>query len=219
MAESAQFLQTVEAVYAASTAPDLWPRALVSVSRLFGGVATTLEVFSKQPFTLKEFHVAGLPSRAEIAYLDHYAMHNPRVTFALTHLSMPVLWDAEILDERTMDRDPYYAKYLTSIDLRYFISGQIADDHDTHAAITVQRTARQGHIEPRHIASMRRLIPHIRRAFDVQKRLRAAGERDEGFSGRSTGSPTACFFCVPTAAWFTPTMPSARWRRPATAFA
>jgi DNA-binding CsgD family transcriptional regulator len=174
MSEEENFHATVDAVYAASTAPELWHDALRSIARLFGGVATTMEVFNKRPMGLAEFRVAGLPPRAETAYLEHYAKHNPRADYALSHLGEAVLWDAKVIDERAMDRTPYYAKYLKSIGLRYFISGQIANNRDIQAVIAVQRSPRQGHVGRRHIALMRRLIPHVHRAFDVDMRLRAA---------------------------------------------
>ena len=177
MPEQERFLRAVEAVNAASTAPELWPDALLCISRLFDGVATTMEVFNKRPMALVEFRAAGLPPLAEMAYLEHYAKHNPRADYALSHLTTPILWDAKVLDEAAMDRDPYYAKYLRSIGLRYFISGQIANDRDIQAVIAVQRTQRQGHVGRRQIDLMRRLIPHVHRAFDVNMRLRTAAHQ------------------------------------------
>ena len=177
MPEQERFLRTVEAVNAASTAPELWPDALLCISRLFDGVATTMEVFNKRPMALVDFQIAGLPPLAETAYLEHYAKHNPRADYALSHLTTPILWDAKVLDEAAMDRDPYYAKYLRSLGLRYFISGQIANDRDIQAVIAVQRTQRQGHVGRRQIALMHRLIPHVHRAFDVTMKLRTAAHQ------------------------------------------
>jgi DNA-binding CsgD family transcriptional regulator len=73
-----------------------------------------------------------------------------------------------------MDRDAYYTKYLRSLDLRYFMSGQILDTHTNQAIVSIQRTRRQGHVERADVERMRVLLPHISQAYDVATRLRAA---------------------------------------------
>lgn len=45
------------------------------------------------------------------------------------------------------------------------------------AAVSVQRTRKQGHVGKREIALMQRLCPHYQRAYDVATRLRTAGDR------------------------------------------
>lgn len=82
-----------------------------------------------------------------------------------------MLYDRALIDERGMDRDPYYMKYLAPLGLRYFLTGKIADSSDTHAIVSIQRAPRQGHVEKADIARMRRLLPHLRQAYDVGRRL------------------------------------------------
>jgi len=168
------FLQTVEAVYSAGLQGTLWPEALCRIANLFGAVGSTLEVFDKRSASLQDFRFAGLPDGAEIPYVDHYARHNPRAAYAMRHLSERILFDYRLTDERGMDCDPYYVEYLASIDLRYFITGQIVDTPDLHGVISVQRSQRQGHVEARDIALMERLLPHLHRAYDMSLRLRRA---------------------------------------------
>lgn len=169
-----RFLRTVEAVHAAAVDDSLWPDALKQVTRLFGAVGTTLEDFNKHSLTLRDFRVVGLPDGAADPYLEYYARHNPRAAYALRHLAEQTLCDYQFIDERGMDRDPYYAKYLTSIDLRYFLSGQIANTPDTQAVVTIQRSRRQGHAARADVERMRRLLPHLRQAWNVTTRLRGA---------------------------------------------
>ncbi len=175
MAESDLFQKTVESIRSAGLNGGAWPDALIGMTRLFGSVGATLEVFQKRPMSLIDFHVEGLPERAGIEYLDHYAEHNPRAAFAFRHLSEVTLCDYQLIDESAMNRDAYYAKYLTSIDLRYFLSGQIMNTRDVQGVVTIQRSRRQGHVEQREIDWMRRLLPHVRQAHDVATRLKGAG--------------------------------------------
>jgi DNA-binding CsgD family transcriptional regulator len=71
-----------------------------------------------------------------------------------------------------MDRDPYYVKFLGVCDLRYFLSGQILNVPDAVGIVAVQRTRRQGHVQANDVERMRRLLPHLRQAYDVSLGLR-----------------------------------------------
>jgi DNA-binding CsgD family transcriptional regulator len=172
MPEGNRLIATIEAAHAAALDETLWPDALAALAGLFGATGATLEDFAKQPLGLRYFRIAGLPTRAETEYLAHYQHNNPRAEYAFRNLSQAVLCDYALIDERTMDRHAYYSKYLTSLDLRYFMSGQIMDSPDAQAVVSIQRSRRQGHVEKRDIARMRRLLPHLRLAYDVSRRLR-----------------------------------------------
>jgi hypothetical protein len=103
-------LAAVKAIHSAGLDPELWPEALLRVTRLFGAVGATLEDFDKRSLTLRDFKVVGLPNGAADPYLEYYARHNPRAAYAFRHLSEKTLCDYQFIDERGMDRDPYYAK-------------------------------------------------------------------------------------------------------------
>jgi DNA-binding CsgD family transcriptional regulator len=170
--EGNKLIAAIEAAHAAALDETLWPEALGALAHLFGAVGATLEDFTKQPFGLRYLRVVGLPSRAESEYLAHYQYNNPRADYAFHNLSQPILCDYALTDERAMDRNAYYAKYLTSLDLRYFMSGQIMDTPDAQAIVSIQRSRRQGHVARSDTACMRRLLPHFRQAYDVSRRLR-----------------------------------------------
>jgi DNA-binding CsgD family transcriptional regulator/PAS domain-containing protein len=124
--------------------------------------------------TLTELRVAGLPPKAEVAYLEHYCLNNPRAEYAFHHLSEEMLTDYQILDEAAMDRSAFYTKYLAPMDLRYFLSGQLFNTKSQQAVVSIQRTRRQGHVQHSEIARMRRVLPHLCRAVDLAGRLRTA---------------------------------------------
>ena len=174
-------LTTIEAVHAAGLDDTLWPDALKRVSRLFGAVGATLENFDIRALTLRDFYIVGLPHGAADPYLEYYAKHNPRANYAFRHLSRQTLCDYDFIDERSMDRDPYYTEYLTSIGLRYFLTGQISNTPDSQAVVSIQRSRRQGHVERSDVARMRRLIPHLRQAWDVTTRLKRAERSERAF--------------------------------------
>jgi DNA-binding CsgD family transcriptional regulator len=171
MASAEGLVRCVEAIYAAGFGDDGWTGALAALTEFTGSVGATFEVFEKSPPRLTGFAVAGLPVGAETAYLDHYARHNPRAEYAFDHLSQVFVSDYQLIDEQGMDRNPYYAKYLTSIDLRYFLSGQVFNTERSQAIVSIQRSRRQGHVGRSEIDRMRRLLPHFRQAHDLVSRL------------------------------------------------
>jgi DNA-binding CsgD family transcriptional regulator len=130
---------------------------------------------------LLELRIAGLPPHAETAYLDYYARNNPRAAYAFRNLSKEILTDYELIDEHGMDRDAYYVKYLASLDLRYFMSGQITNTRDAQGIVSIQRTRHQGHVQKSEIERMRRLLPHLRQAHDVASRLKSVGQEARSF--------------------------------------
>jgi DNA-binding CsgD family transcriptional regulator len=174
MPRGEDLLATIEAIHAAGLDPEQWPDALSRTTRLFGAVGATLENFDKRSLTLRDFKVVGLPDGAADPYVEYYARHNPRADYAFRHLSQQTLCDYQFIDERGMDRDPYYADYLTSIGLRYFLSGQICNTAQTQAVVAIQRSRRQGHVGEGDIDCLRRLLPHLRQAWDVTTRLKSA---------------------------------------------
>jgi DNA-binding CsgD family transcriptional regulator len=169
-------LATIEAIHAAGLEPERWPQALDALSRAVGGSIATLESFDRRTLRHREFVAHGLPPPGQIEYLDHYAALNLRLPAHRLARAGDILYDYRILDEDAMKRAPFYAEFLPRIDCRYFVSGIIASSEREFAAVTVQRSPRQGHIERAGIAMMELLLPHVRQAFDVARRLKGASD-------------------------------------------
>jgi DNA-binding CsgD family transcriptional regulator len=170
------FIATIEAIHAAGLNAEHWPQALAGIARTVGGRVATIEAFDKPSLRHREFLAHGLPPLGEIEYLDHYAALNLRLPSHTAAKVGEIIFDYRILDEDAMRRAPFYTEFLPRIDCRYFVSGIIAASAQEFAAVTVQRSPRQGHIDRAGIATMQRLVPHVQQAFDVARRLKGAGE-------------------------------------------
>ncbi|MGC1622507.1 MAG: hypothetical protein WA759_06855 [Pseudolabrys sp.] len=75
------------------------------------------------------------------------------------------------MDEPRMERDPFYAEFLPHMGLRYFTAAIFEHTPEKLAAVHVQRTRKQGHVDKREIALMRRLCPHYHRAYATERRV------------------------------------------------
>jgi DNA-binding CsgD family transcriptional regulator/PAS domain-containing protein len=169
-------LATIEAVHAAGLDAERWPGALEAITHLCGGIAATLEVFDRRAPALIEFHSYGLPPANELAYLDHYAALNPRIPALINGKPGGLVTDYTVLDERGMNGNPFYADFLMPVGYRYFIGGILTVTNQFSSLFSVQRATRQGHVDRTEMMHMRCLLPHVRQAFDVTRRLRRASE-------------------------------------------
>ena len=167
------YVQAVEAIYASGLDSELTPQALAATSQLLGASGATLEVIDKATQRPVEFHSAGLPPIACSQYSEQFAALSPRTPPILLQKPGEVSWDYKLLDEPAMKRDPFYSEFLPKSDLRYFISVVLAQRPDRIAAVSVQRTRRQGHAGDREIKLMQRLCPHFQRAYQMRARLTA----------------------------------------------
>lgn len=183
MAAADEIFATIEAIHAAGLDATQWPRALAAVSRTVGGIAATIEIFDTRTRHLNEFHSFGIPSAGELAYLADSARNNPRqrVLFGLKPGSL--CWDYMAIDESRMNRDPFYAEFLASTGFRYFIGGALEATEKDFSLFSVQRAAKQGHIDEFHQSVMRRLLPHVQQAVDVARRLRGTEDARHTFEG------------------------------------
>jgi DNA-binding CsgD family transcriptional regulator/PAS domain-containing protein len=173
-------LATIEAIHAAGLDESLWPQALAATARTVGGNAATLEVFGKQTLRPTQMYSFGVPRHEEIAYLAQLAETNIRLPFVVEQKLDEILWDFKILDEGAMRCSPFYADFLARMDMRYFVSGILHKTAEEFAAVCVHRSAKMGHIQRDGIATLRALVPHVRQAFDVARRLKRSGDaRDQ----------------------------------------
>jgi DNA-binding CsgD family transcriptional regulator len=183
MPEGKGLLDTIEAVHAAGLGEKLWPDVLGGVTKLFGGCAASLEVFTPPLQTPKEFHAFGIPPAGELAYLEHYAALNPRAAYAFQHTARKLLWDYQVLDERAMNRDPFYSWMQPQMELRYFLACQFHRAPGELVGVSVHRTRKQGHVGAAEIALMNRLLPHFRQALDTSMRLKRAAAFGQSLEG------------------------------------
>jgi DNA-binding CsgD family transcriptional regulator/PAS domain-containing protein len=172
MAIHNDMLKTVESVHAAGLDERLWPSALSHVTKMVGGVGTTLEAVDKLSMQLTDFWAHGVPPGSECRYVDQFISTSPRTALGFNPGADGIGYDYIVIDEATIKRDPYYAEFLRGAGLRYFVSGTLVCTPQEFVCLAVQRSPRQGHVDTREIALIRQILPHLRQAFDVTRRLR-----------------------------------------------
>ena len=171
------FLKTIEAAYASGVEDDRLPEALTALNQLLDGAGAVLEVVDKRELRHSAFCSVGLPDLGRVPYIEQFAAINPRMPYSLRLRQGELIWDYQILDENGMKRSPFYAEFLKSVDLRYCLGAVIEQTPESFAALSIQRTKKQSHVDKREIALMGRLYPHFQRSYDLAKRLKVAERR------------------------------------------
>ena len=176
-----QLIEAISAIHSAGLDEALWPRALTTTIGLCGGAGATLEIFDKAAQRHSAFFSVDVPMPAEKSYTEYWAARNPRAIYGLRQQAGDIASDYQILDEAAMDRNEFYSEMLPTAGFRYFVSTTPVNNDREFAALAIQRTRRQGHVEDAEIEVMRLLTPHIQQALAVAARLQGASRAVASF--------------------------------------
>lgn len=176
-------LKTIETIHAAGLEAALWPSALESMMNLTGSRAATLETFARGTLEHRAFHGCNMRPGTRADYLAWGGPPNPRALYAMKLGRGDVFYDGCLFDDDGIDRDPFYVEFLAHHDVRYFIGGVVDCDRDSQTVVTVQRTAREGHAADDEIALTPLLLPHVRLAMEVGRRIESATSQTRAMTG------------------------------------
>ena len=179
--ESETYAQAIDAIYAGFAESDGIEDMLDTLARLMGARGATFETIDKVAGRPAAFHSIGLPPNEGADYLAHYASHNPRLPVVSVERQGALHWDYQLIDEETMERDPFYAEFLARAGVRYFLSATLEQTQDRLTVVTVQRSRQQGHVGDNEITLMQRLVPHFQRAHQTRMRLHVDETRHDPF--------------------------------------
>jgi len=165
-----QFSATIEMLYAAAADPSLWQAALRAIEDYTGSTGAVLNLVPKTAAALPVC-LAGSFSDDDCAeYAANYMWRCPRIAFAESHRDVSVHWDRLILTEYEMDRDATYEWY-GSHGLRYYVAGWVGGTETHHAYMSLQRSRRQGHVEPEDVEQFQLVLKHMAQALALAVRL------------------------------------------------
>ncbi len=165
----------LEAIDSAGLDAARWNEALSAIGRLLDAEFATLETFDRQTRGHLAFRASSLPTGSMTAYLQHYAPLCPRTKFIWNRPEHSVVYDHLIMDDEAIDRDPYYQEFLTTEGLRYFASGLIDRSASEQTLVTVQRSARAGHVTQGDIKALNAILPRLRNTLDLSRRIPQVG--------------------------------------------
>ena len=166
--------------YEAGAEPARWPVFLERMSVALRGPTSAFQLQDLQHQSGSIAFLIGQDPAVADAYNSHYAALNPW-TARGGALMEPgrVLVGELVISLRELKRTEFYADFLRPQDLAHTISAVVARDAENVAFVTVLRSARLGAYTAGEQALLARLVPHLRRAFEIHRRLGAMRRRDE----------------------------------------
>lgn len=165
-----QFSTTVEKIYAAAAGATDWADALRAIEEYTGSTGAVLNFVPKNDLALP-ICLAGSFSDNDCAeYAQNYMWRCPRIAFGLSHQDVPIHFDRMILTEYDMDRDATYEWYGKH-GLRYYVAGWIGESGTHRAYMSLQRSRRQGHVEPKQVEEFALVVKHMAQALALSVKL------------------------------------------------
>jgi len=157
-----------------------WPAALNAMTSLLGGWCALLQVVDLPSRRCSGTHSFNMPASQLDDYTAHYAMVSPRLPYLQRQAPGALCWDYQFIDERSIGRHPFYMEFLMPWDMRYCLGGIVENARGRMAFAAVQRSSKQGHPTRAGIDLMAALMPHLRLAYDVNRRLDMQSDRQNG---------------------------------------
>jgi DNA-binding CsgD family transcriptional regulator/PAS domain-containing protein len=189
------FQRLVDLAYEAGAEPERWPTFLAAYTELLGDRTASL---SHHDFTRHEGAMA-FSHRTDPAwvrsYAEVYAALNPWTTRGADQMRTgAVLTSSDTISDRELERTEFFNGFLKEQDVLYSLAAVIERSADSVTFMTVQASEKRGPFGERHIRFVTPLMPHLRRAFELHRRLGVERARREAFADVAERTHGAVFF-------------------------
>ena len=170
----------IDDLYAGTLDPTVWDRAILGIADAVRASGAIL--FALDPNTgavlRHESH------RIDPVLLSDYERYWSLEDFRLKYvLAMPTGEPAtEVSLGIPLKGTPLYHEYLLPVDSPHFLPVWLHKSKEKVVALSLQGTHKRGAFEPRDIETIRMILPHFARAFEIRDRLEAAQVRAGNFA-------------------------------------
>jgi DNA-binding CsgD family transcriptional regulator/PAS domain-containing protein len=166
------FADAVGAIYAAATAPSLWPQTLESIAAVFGDVGANLFYIRADG----SFGIVVTPSlaAAQADYDREWWRHDIGTQRAIERgyaEGVEAITDRHVVSEEEIRTHPFYTEFLIPHGLGWFAAVAITPDPRLVLAVTVQRSAAKPRFSDEELAVHSRLGRHAEAALRLSARL------------------------------------------------
>lgn len=166
------FADAVGAIYAAATAPSLWPETLESIAAVFGDVGANLLYIRADG----SFGIVVTPSlaAAQADYDREWWRHDIRTARAIERgyaEGVEAITDRHVASDEEIRTHPFYTGFLRPHGVGWFAGVAITPDPRLVLAVTVQRSATKPPFSDEELAVHSRLGRHAEAALRLSARL------------------------------------------------
>ena len=167
-----RLLEAIRRVYDSATDAALWPACLTSIGRLLGGTSNNLLYHDHRSNGGIQLAIGADPElyRLYREYghaIDPWALALPPGR----HPPGSVVIGASVVDRTSLKRTEFYAAMGRRYECTRVVIGVLEASRHRIAAFSVNRGDRQEEFDSREARVVSILVPHLRRALAIQRRL------------------------------------------------
>lgn len=179
MADYDQLQHLIGEIYDSALDPAQWSTTLARLAASFGGNGAVISDKNFRNNQVSFVLQSGMCEEIRRLYAEHYLKNDLRFAAGQRMPPGSILHEPMFITEREMDRSDYYQNFLAPFDFRYHLGGALENSNDVLAAVVVQRSPRAGTFSPADIERFALLLPHFRRALQIQRRLGTLQRREQ----------------------------------------
>lgn len=178
MADEDQLQALIGEIYDSALDPERWSSTLNHLSAEFGGNGAALsdkDFRENRPTFIIQ---TGFCDEIVKLYTEHYVKTDLRFEIAKDLPTGAILHEGMFITEAEMDRHEYYQDFLAPFDFRYHLGGALVNSDDVLSVIAIQRSPRAGDFDTSDAKRLELLLPHLRRALLIQRRIDSLQRRE-----------------------------------------
>jgi DNA-binding CsgD family transcriptional regulator/PAS domain-containing protein len=159
-------------MYEAAVSPDLWPDALEALAAWVGAsVAHLYRLDRRSGRPLFAAANAGAPRDGLRAYHEHYQHVDPRLPGAVSVPAGALVPDWRLVPAPVFERSEFFNDFYAPLRLRWMAAAVLARDAGSVSGLSLVRGPEAGAFGRAEARRLARVLPSLRRALAVQRRL------------------------------------------------
>jgi len=175
-----EMLGLIGRIYGAGAGEMPWSHCLGEIARLSGSRAAVVQVTGLEKRNLVQLEQVNIDAEEIEEFGEHYLPNSPRIEFGNKIPLGQIFSDYDFISESEMDKNEYYADFLAKWGFRYCAGGTFLIGPDMLGHFGIQRTQSEGHVDDEQIRLLERLLPHVKRAMEMEWQFRAIRHERDG---------------------------------------
>lgn len=175
----------IDAVYEAASTPRKWEPALGNIARLCGAETASI-AFLGNSIEESSFWTTGLPEFAQSTYAAHFVHKDPITPVLIKRrVGAVIATEESVIDSRILLRSEFHNDWAHPNGLRHCLVARAHQELGTSVSMVIGRGPSAGSFQesPAVLHNMELLLPHLRRAAQIQLRLEGAVAFSEDLEG------------------------------------
>lgn len=169
----------IDDLYEGTLDPAAWDRAILGIADAVRASGAILFAFNPSTGAVLRDENHRADSQAVADYRRYWSLEDFRLKYVL---AMPTWQPAtEVSLSIPLKGSRLYHEYLLPVDMPHFLPVWLHKSKEKVVGLSLQGSRNRGAFEAQDLETVRRILPHFARAFEIRDRLEAANLRAANF--------------------------------------